>query len=389
MPPWKPDPGFGDLAGERRLSDDAIATIDRWAKGGLVEGNPADLPPLPRFSAGWQLGEPDLVVPLPEYTLRADGADVFRNFVVTVPGTTTRYVRGFEFRPGSRAVHHANIRLDPTPASRRLDEADAAPGYEGMVLHSADYPDGHFLGWTPGQATPLASNDLAWRLAPGNDLVVQLHLQPTGKPEILKPSIGLYFSNEPPARTPAILRLGRQDINIEPGDAAYRIDRFVRAAGRRGAARHPAARALPRAPRQRVGDDSGRRAAAADPRQQLGLQLAGPVPLQRAVLGAGRDEARDGIRVRQLGREPAQPDASARTRRLGLAIVGRDGRCLDSGDDAQRRRPRAAGGRRPPQDGRPRTSSAARRWWRASPTTSICGTTPRASTSSSGRRRRR
>src|SRR4029453_7444095 len=28
MPPWKPDPGFGDLAGERRLSDDAIATID-------------------------------------------------------------------------------------------------------------------------------------------------------------------------------------------------------------------------------------------------------------------------------------------------------------------------------------------------------------------------
>jgi len=228
MPPWKPDPGFGDLAGERRLSDDAIATIDSWAKGGLVEGNPADLPPLPRFSAGWQLGEPDLVVPLPEYTLREDGADVFRNFVVTVPGTTTRYVRGFEFRPGSRAVHHANIRLDPTAASRRLDEADAAPGYEGMVLHTADYPDGHFLGWTPGQATPLASNDLAWRLAPGNDLVVQLHLQPTGKPEILKPSIGLYFSNEPPARTPAILRLGRQDINIEPGDAAYRTtDSYV------------------------------------------------------------------------------------------------------------------------------------------------------------------
>ena len=102
-----------------------------------------------------------------------------------------------------------------------------------MVLHSADYPDGHFLGWTPGQATPLASNDLAWRLAPGNDLVVQLHLQPTGKPEILKPSIGLYFSHEPPARTPAILRLGRQDIDIAPGDAAYRIDRFVRAAGGR------------------------------------------------------------------------------------------------------------------------------------------------------------
>src|SRR5215204_2031977 len=104
MPPWKPEVGFGDLAGARRLSDDAIATIDRWVKGGLVEGNPADLPPLPHFSAGWQLGEPDLVVPLPQYTLREGGADVFRNFVVPVPGTTTRYVRGFEFRSEERRV---------------------------------------------------------------------------------------------------------------------------------------------------------------------------------------------------------------------------------------------------------------------------------------------
>jgi len=223
MPPWKPEPGFGDFAGERRLSDAEIATIDRWVKGGQLEGNPAEVPPLPRWNAGWQLGTPDLVVPLPEFTLRADGADVFRNFVVSVPGSGTRYVRGYEFRPGSRAVHHANIRLDPTAASRKLDDADPAPGYEGAVLHSADYPDGHFLGWTPGQATPLASSDLAWRLAGGDDLVVQLHLQPTGKPESIQPSIALYFSSEPPSRTPAIVRLGRQNLDIAPGDAAYRV----------------------------------------------------------------------------------------------------------------------------------------------------------------------
>ena len=228
MPPWKPEPGFGDFAGERRLSDDEIATIDRWVKGGQVEGNASELPPMPRWSAGWQLGTPDLVMPLPEFTLRPDGADVFRNFVVAVPGSGTRYVRGFEFRPGGRAVHHANIRLDPTPASRALDEADPTAGYEGAVLHSADYPDGHFLGWTPGQATPLASSDLAWRLAAGDDLVVQLHLQPTGKPEAIHPSIALYFSSEPPSRTPAILRLGRQNLDIAPGDAAYRVtDSYV------------------------------------------------------------------------------------------------------------------------------------------------------------------
>jgi tetratricopeptide (TPR) repeat protein len=228
MPPWKPEPGFGEFAGERRLSDAQIQTIARWVAGGRLEGSRSDLPAAPPSSAGWQLGPPDLVVPLPEYTLRAGGADVFRNFVVTVPGVSTRYVRGLEFHPGGRGVHHANIRLDPTPASRRMDEADPEPGYEGVILRSADYPDGHFLGWTPGQASPLAPSDLAWRLDAGDDLVVQLHLQPTGKPERVRPSIGLYFADRPPTATPAIVRLGRQNLDIPPGARDYRVtDSYV------------------------------------------------------------------------------------------------------------------------------------------------------------------
>jgi tetratricopeptide (TPR) repeat protein/mono/diheme cytochrome c family protein len=227
MPPWKPEPGFGALVGERRLSDEQIEVIDRWTSTGRLEGPAAEATP-PRAGAGWQLGEPDLVVTLPEYTLQADGSDVFRNFVVAVPGAGARYVRGLEFRPGSRAVHHANIRVDPTPASRRLDAADPAPGYEGTILRSADYPDGHFLGWTPGQASPLSGSDLAWRLAAGSDLVVQLHLQPTGKPEPLRPSSGLYFTSEAPSQTPTILRLGRQDLDIPAGAAAHHIsDSYV------------------------------------------------------------------------------------------------------------------------------------------------------------------
>src|SRR5207248_361061 len=177
MPPWKPYPGSGPFEGERRLTDAQILLIDRWVASGAAAGDPAHLPPPPRETDGWPLGIPDLVVTLPEYTLRPDGTDVFRNFVVSVPGAGARYVRGLTFRSGNRAVHHANIRVDPTPASRRLDEADPAPGYEGPILRSADYPDGHFLGWTPGQAPPLAPPGLAWRLNAGDVLVVQLHMR--------------------------------------------------------------------------------------------------------------------------------------------------------------------------------------------------------------------
>ncbi|HMF98793.1 MAG TPA: tetratricopeptide repeat protein [Vicinamibacterales bacterium] len=215
MPPWKPD--TAGFIGDRRLTDAQIATFGSWVDSGTPEGAAADLPPAPRLAPGWQSGPPDLVVTLPSYVVRGDGPDIFRNFVVAVPGEKARLVRGLEFRPGSRAVHHANIRIDPTPASRQLDEADPEPGYEGVILRSADYPDGHFLGWTPGQAPPIAAEDMAWTLDAGSDFVVQLHIRPTGKQERIQPSLGLYFASTAPSRSPSIVRLGRQNLDIPPG----------------------------------------------------------------------------------------------------------------------------------------------------------------------------
>ena len=228
MPPWKPEPGLEPFVGERRLPDKDIASFKVWAETGATEGDPALLPPVPVFASNWQLGQPDLVIAMPEYTLRADGLDVFRNFVVRVPFDGMRYVRGFEFRAGSTAIHHANIRIDPTPGSRRLEEADPEPGYEGLILHSADYPDGFFLGWTPGQFAPFLPRRMAWRLNGGSDFVVQLHMRPTGKPEHLQPRLGLFFTSEAPSSTPAMLRLGRQNIDIPAGVSDYRsIDSYT------------------------------------------------------------------------------------------------------------------------------------------------------------------
>jgi tetratricopeptide (TPR) repeat protein len=224
MPPWKPEAGYGTFVGERRLTDQQVQLIERWISDGLVEGDPSDLPPQPRWAPGWQLGEPDLVVTLPEYTLRSDGTDLFRNFVVPIPGAGTRYVSAVEFRPGNRAVHHADILVDSTPASRRLDEADPEPGYEGVISFSAHYPDGHSLGWTPGKVAALSPKGLAWRLEAGTDFVVQLHMQPTGKSEHVQPAIGLFFTKDAPTRTPSIVRLGRRNLDIAPGLADYRTN---------------------------------------------------------------------------------------------------------------------------------------------------------------------
>src|SRR5262245_30527643 len=77
MPPWLPEPGHGTFAGERRLSDDQIALIAKWVESGAPEGNPADVPKVPAFPGGWQLGTPDLVLKLPEpYALQPGSRDV-------------------------------------------------------------------------------------------------------------------------------------------------------------------------------------------------------------------------------------------------------------------------------------------------------------------------
>ena len=221
MPPWLPDPGHGEFAGERRLTNVEIETFRRWQEQGAPEGRADDLPPLPHYPEGWSLGEPDLVVRLPKpYLLRADGSDVWRNFVIALPVPAGRDVKTVELRPGSaRVIHHALMGVDPTRASRRRDQKDAEPGFDGMDMGDAQAPDGHLLGWTPGMAPFPGLEGKSWRLEPGTDLVLQLHMIPSGKPEAVDPIVGLTFAKAPPTGPPLyLLRLDAdQMLDIPPG----------------------------------------------------------------------------------------------------------------------------------------------------------------------------
>lgn len=228
MPPWQPESGEGEFIGDRRLTAAERTTILEWAEQGALEGDDADSPPAPTFTSGWQLGVPDLIISMSEpFTVPAEGPDVFRNFVLPIPLAERRYVRALEFRPGnSRVLHHARMLLDDTGDVRRLDEKDTGPGFGGMDVPGARFPDGHFLGWAPGR-TP-AREAFPWPLEPGNDLVIQMHLKPTGRTENVQASVGLYLTDAPPSRVPVMLRLGSKTIDIPPGVSGYEIsDRFT------------------------------------------------------------------------------------------------------------------------------------------------------------------
>src|SRR6185436_6095763 len=222
MPPWLPERGYGSFVNARGLTDDQIAILQRWVEQGAAEGDPRDKPALPTWPDGWQLGEPDLVVQMPEtFTLPAAGTDVFRNFVVPIPSSGTRYVRGIEFRAGNpRSLHHASVGVDRFRVSRKVDRLDPQPGFAAM-------PDDQVqtvYGWTPGKAPFMEPADRAWTLENGSDLVLQLHMLPAGTPEAIRPSVGLFFSDRPPTRAPLPIKLESKAIDIPAGQADYAID---------------------------------------------------------------------------------------------------------------------------------------------------------------------
>jgi tetratricopeptide (TPR) repeat protein/mono/diheme cytochrome c family protein len=222
MPPWLPEAGFGKFADDNRLTPTQIEQIRTWASTGAPEGSPADSPSVPVFTPGWQLGAPDLILTVSKpFRVPADGPDVFWNFVISPSLLKTRFIKSVEVRPGSvRSVHHANILVDRSRSSRR-QEKNRGDGFPGMDLNieSAEFdPDSHFLFWKPGGTPWVEPAGMAWRLEPGNDLVLNVHFHPTGKPEVVQPSVGLYFTDEPPTRFPMLIQIEHdRALNVAPG----------------------------------------------------------------------------------------------------------------------------------------------------------------------------
>ena len=223
MPPWKPVPGYGEFVGERRLSDADVALIQKWVQAGMPEGNRKDLPPSPTFSSGWQLGTPDIILKMAEpYQLPAEGDDVLRNFILPLEVPEGKFIRAIEYRPGNRrVVHHAVLAMDPTQSLRKRDHADSQPGFTQVSLPGRMLP-GAMAIWTPGwQPVPLPEGfSLPW--PKGADLILQLHLSLSGKPESEQSTIGIYLTNQAPTKSMIDVLLEDRRIDIPPGEKAYR-----------------------------------------------------------------------------------------------------------------------------------------------------------------------
>jgi mono/diheme cytochrome c family protein len=232
MPPWHPVAGHGEFAGAIGLSDEQIALIGTWVRSGMAQGDPADLPEMPEFAEGWKLGEPDLVVTMTEgYQVPAGGPDIYRNFFIPVNLPEDKWLTAIEVRPSARAVlHHTLFSLDTSGRAQRREGSDGHPGFFGGAGgENLGTSTSGLGGWAVGGQARMLPEGLAREMPAGSDLILNSHFHPSGKAEVEQTTLGLYFADEPPARTMVGLQMPpgygfSSGLHVPPGEEDFTLN---------------------------------------------------------------------------------------------------------------------------------------------------------------------
>jgi len=186
MPPWHLDKtvGIQKFANDRSLSDDQINTIVKWIDSGAPAGDPKDMPPAKEWPnhMQWQLakqfGEPDFVIKSDDYTVAAEGQDVWWRPLSQIPITETRWVRAVEMRPGTvagaKVTHHALAQLEQVepganPAAASLGDAG---GFTGPGL---------LMEWAIGKNYDIYRPNTGKLLVPGAKIRWEVHYHSVGE----------------------------------------------------------------------------------------------------------------------------------------------------------------------------------------------------------------
>ena len=295
MPPWTAEIGHGDFLGERRLTE---RRSHCWKRGRRPRRRGAC-----RRSAaaaairfGLAVGQAELSncwLPAP-FTVPADGPDIFQHFIIPLNLDENKTIVGFEFRPGNAAVvHHAILFLDTMGVGRKRDAETPEPGYR--TSGSIGIPVAGIVGvWTPGMTPRFFPQDIGLPVRKGADLVVQLHMHPSGKEETDQSSIALYFADKPVERTMAgsPLVVGSLMIDIPPGARDYTVESSVTLADRRHVDLAVAPHASGGQGNETHGDSARRRRQIVGVDQGLEFLLAEQLHVSRAGAAARRDATR-------------------------------------------------------------------------------------------------
>jgi hypothetical protein len=233
MPPWFIDRtvGISKFKDDPSLPDKDIQTIAAWVDGGVLRGDPADMPPPKQFENDdiWHIGKPDVVIKSVKHTVPATGSDWWGDYVVDTGLTEDRYLKAVETKPAmgaKKVVHHAVTFLiqdegAPDLVGRRPTPATA--GEQGGFLN--EYAVGK-----NGDMFPEGTGRL---VRAGAKIRFNMHYHPIGEETVDQTEVALVFyprGYKPKYYIEAAHTGDVEDLDLPAGMDNIRSDGYTRLA---------------------------------------------------------------------------------------------------------------------------------------------------------------
>jgi len=241
MPPWHADSRFGEFANDRRLSQEEIAKITAWVEEGAKEGSPRELPPAPKFTDQWAIGQPDAVFRMTQhYTVGREVSDQYIYFRIPTNFGEDKWIQAVEFRPGNRKIVHHAVAFIETPESfaeaQRINPSEKADTPVWTLLETkasplevmdgttrrikpdapilndgCSAPDVDAVGFSsnnsvlsvyaPGRGENVWPTGTAKKIPAGSNIILQIHYSKTsGVSENDRTSVAVVFAKAPVER---------------------------------------------------------------------------------------------------------------------------------------------------------------------------------------------
>lgn len=209
MPPWYASPQHTDFINARALTMEERDRVEQWVRGGKAKGDLAKAPAPPALPASeWEMGEPDLVLQIPEVSeLPATGFVPYKYVTLPYQFAEDTWIHGLQILPTNLAVvHHANIAYS--------------------VVTKEYQEEANFLtGYVPGGRPVMLGGPLAMLIPKNAVLTLQIHYVTTGKPETEQMKVGIRYAKENVAKRVYFQRMrpANEQIQIAPHDPFWRI----------------------------------------------------------------------------------------------------------------------------------------------------------------------
>jgi hypothetical protein len=209
MPPWFAAKQPGEIespwANDRSLSKQDRTDLLAWLNSNRPQGDPADEPIARQFPSKWIIGEPDIILQLPEpVSVKAEGFMQYQYRTIRTSFPEDHWVQAYEIMPTARSVvHHVIVTVHEKGADAEKSESGIS---------------GYWAAYVPGDSYRIYPNGYARKLPAGATLKFAIHYTPNGQATQDQLKIGLIFARHPSQYEIHVMGIAQTNLNIPAGD---------------------------------------------------------------------------------------------------------------------------------------------------------------------------